>query len=260
MRVVGVDLAAGRRGTALAVLDGMTVVDLTVGVSDACVVAAAEGADKLGIDCPLGWPNAFVDFVNAHRDGHVPLPPGGIGEEHEDAATDAKNTNDAVNGAQRQRLAYRVTDEAVRGAFPGLVPLSVAADRIAHTAMRCAGLLSALAAAGHGVKRDGSELVVEVYPAASLRYWKQNHRRYKGNRNLDALGTLTDMLAEHVDLGQYVDRCRASDHAFDAVIAALTARAAALGRTTPPSAGQRAVALTEGWIAVPSRPLADLRA
>ncbi|WP_281398007.1 hypothetical protein [Actinomadura alba] len=33
-------------------------------------------ADKAGIDCPLGWPDAFVDFVTAHRAGHVVTPAG----------------------------------------------------------------------------------------------------------------------------------------------------------------------------------------
>jgi hypothetical protein len=51
----------------------------------------------------------------------------------------------------RRTLAYRVTDKAVRD-ITHLVPLSVAADRIAHTAMHCAGLLAQLARKGQPVQ------------------------------------------------------------------------------------------------------------
>jgi hypothetical protein len=57
-----------------------------------------------------------------------------------------------------------LTDEAVR-AETGLIPLSVAADRIGHAAMRCAGLLAQLARRGQSVDRCGRGVVVEVYPA-----------------------------------------------------------------------------------------------
>ena len=52
--------------------------------------------------------------------------------------------------------------------------------------------------------------------------------------------------------------CRRSDHALDAVIAALNARAAALGLTATPGAEQLDAARTEGWIALPTGNLADL--
>nr|WP_276611049.1 DUF429 domain-containing protein [Kineococcus siccus] len=54
------------------------------------------------------------------------------------------------------------------------------------------------------------------------------------------------------------EACAASDDAFDAVVAALTARAAAVGAATRPAQGQRAAAAREGWIALPTGPLADL--
>jgi hypothetical protein len=68
----------------------------------------------------------------------------------------------------RRRLAWRVTDEVVR-AETGLIPLSVAADRIGHTAMRCTGLLAQLARQGQPVDRCGRGVLVEVYPATSLK-------------------------------------------------------------------------------------------
>jgi hypothetical protein len=45
---------------------------------------------------------------------------------------------------------------------------------------------------------------------------------------------------------------RASDHAFDALVASLVARAASLGRTTVPPPGDVALAQMEGWIHVPT--------
>jgi hypothetical protein len=45
----------------------------------------------------------------------------------------------------------------------------------------------------------------------------------------------------------------ASEHAFDALIAALTARAAALGLTAPPEGEEVAPAELEGWIHLPER-------
>ena len=62
----------------------------------------------------------------------------------------------------RSTLAYRVTDKAVHDTTH-LMPLSVVADRIAYTAMRCAGLLAQLARKGQPVDRCGTGVVVEVY-------------------------------------------------------------------------------------------------
>ena len=71
----------------------------------------------------------------------------------------------------------RVTDLVVRQAR--LVPLRVSADRIGHVAMRCACLLARFAQQGHEVSRDGSGMIVEVYPAASLKVWELPYRGYK---------------------------------------------------------------------------------
>jgi predicted nuclease with RNAse H fold len=236
---VGVDLAAEASRTAVARItwtSGKAVLDgVEAGADDARLVDAMAGADKAGIDCPLGWPEPFIDFVRAHRDGHVPDP------------------GDVAGLDWRRRLANRETDLVVRDET-GLVPLSVAADRIAHPAMRCAALLAALARQGEPVDRDGSGLVVEVYPAASLKRWGLPHRRYKRAGNVASLGALVDRLrarAPWLDLGAGEDLCRRSDDAFDAVIAALTARAAARGLATAPDGAQAATARTEGWIALP---------
>ena len=46
--------------------------------------------------------------------------------------------------------------------------------------------------------------------------------------------------------------CAECDHVFDALIASLVARAAALGLTMRPTADELPVARVEGWIALPS--------
>src|SRR5215472_2438950 len=124
--------------------------DVICPASDNVILDAIERADKSGIDCPFGWPDAFVEFVTAHRLGHVDLSTGGLG------------------AGWRRELTMRRTDAFVRDKLH-VVPLSVSADKIAHVALRCAVLLARLDTAGRPVDRCGAGLVVEMYPAASLR-------------------------------------------------------------------------------------------
>ncbi|WP_173083069.1 DUF429 domain-containing protein [Phytohabitans rumicis] len=247
MLTVGVDLAAEPAGTALAVIEWSSgraqLRDVRVGVDDNAIVDAVVGADKAGIDCPLGWPAAFLEFITAHHTGHVTVP------------------NDAAGLVWRRKLAYRVTDEIVHRAV-GRWPLSVAADWIGHTAMRAAALLAVLADRGYPVDRTGAGVVVEVYPAASMHIWELPTRGYKGTANLPRLAELVHRLQAQIpwlDLGSHETLCRACDHATDALIAALTARAAALGLATRPDDEHLATARTEGWIALPTSPLNGLQ-
>src|SRR4051794_15035155 len=106
VRTVGVDLSAEPKKTAVAVIEwhsrNAVVEELMVGAVDDHIVRSAASADKVGIDCPMGWPEPFIDFVTAHRD-RGPL-----------AAHDL---------AGRRELAYRQTDLAVIET-EGLRPLS----------------------------------------------------------------------------------------------------------------------------------------
>ena len=52
--------------------------------------------------------------------------------------------------------------------------------------------------------------------------------------------------------------CRRSDHALDAVVAALTAQAAVQDQVCRPAERELPAARTEGWIAIPTAPLAAL--
>lgn len=127
--------------------------------------------------------------------------------------------------------------------------------------MRCAGLLGRLAAAGQPVDRSGAGVVVEVYPAAALKHWGLTYRSYKGTANTTVRQQLVDTLtaaAPWLSLGDHEQACRRSDHALDAVIAAINARSAAVGLTATPAAEQLDAARTEGWIALPTGNLADL--
>lgn len=246
MRTVGVDLATDDAKTALAVIDwdrdAARLVDLQRPCDDEAVIAALEGCTKAGIDCPLGWPDQFVNFLLQHRDGEVAHPEALIG----------------IEG--RRGLVYRRTDVVVRQRG-GPRPLSVAADRIALTAVRAATIQARLKRAGKAVDRTGAGLAVEVYPAASLHAWELDYSGYKEPRNRPRLSDLVSAILDSANwlrLGTFEAECRRSDHAFDAVIAALTARAAACGQVTQPAPEDEAYARNEGWIAVPTCSLAAL--
>jgi len=243
MRTAGIDLAAEAARTAVAVVEwgaeSAVVVDLLLGADDDAVLGAVAAADLAGIDCPLGWPDAFVDLVVAHRDGTLLPPPSSA-------------------RAWRRPLALRATDVDVH-ARTGLTPLSVSADRIAHAAMRLAAILASAETRDIPCERDGSGRIVEVYPAAALKLWGQVFRGYKGRDGATVRSELVDSLmraATWLDLGPFEELCRASDDALDAVLCALVARSAAVGRTR--GATDIAVARREGWIHLPTGTLADL--
>jgi len=249
---VGVDLAAEAAGTAIATISWAagraTITKVETGADDDAIVAAARGAQKVGIDCPLGWPDPFVDFVAAHRAG-------------------TRLRVDATEPAWRRSLVNRVTDLACiayteKQTGHAIRPLSVAADLLGHVGLRCAVLQSRLAAANIPVDRSGGYgRVVEVYPAACIALWGLEAKRYKGTSGRARLGEAIDALKARASWLDWDDAaeaiCRKSDHAFDAVLAALAARAATLegGVTVPETDAEIRHATTEGWIALPTGPL-----
>jgi predicted nuclease with RNAse H fold len=243
MLTAGVDLAAESKGTALAVLDWRashaTLVELHLGVDDPRIAGRAAGVDKLGIDCALGWPDEFVSFVAAHASGEVGA---------------------RVDGGMdwRRTLAYRETDREVRRQT-GRWPLSVSTDRLGLTAMRCAGLLARISEAGVDVDRTGLGIVVEVYPGASLRLWgfATTGYRTEADRRAVLLQSIRES-APWLDIGEFAELMVASADAFDAVVAALAARNAAVGAYSPPAPALRERAGREGWIALPNGRLSDL--
>ena len=237
VRTAGVDLAAEPRGTALAVIEwsesAARIVQLELGAPDEPIVAAALSVDKIGIDCALGWPQEFVEFMASHAN--------------------VAETSTPVDGGMewRRRLAYRETDRNVREQT-GRWPLSVSTDRLGLTAMRCAGLLSRMNSAGLDVDRSGSGTMVEVYPGASLRQWGFDTTGYRVS--LDARPRLVALLRERaawLEIGGFAELMMKSADALDAVVAALAARASAVGICPPPPPEHALLARTEGWIALP---------
>lgn len=246
MRTVGVDLAAGTPGTALAEVlwtgCGARLTRLEIGIQDADIVASVWAGDAwLGIDCPLGWPDAFVDFVGAHH------------------ADTAPSLGPVDGGADwRRPLVYRHTDHVVYGRI-GRWPLSVSTDRLGVTALRGAGLLRRLSEAGFPVDRAAEGRLFEVYPGGSLRLWGFETKGYR----VDAARrrALLDVLAARapwLDLGGFAPLAIAKADAFDALVAALSTRAGALGMFARPASGALDVARREGWVVLPDGAFEDL--
>lgn len=243
MLTAGVDLAAEPKGTALAIIEWKktqaTLVDLQLGVKDETIVEAAGVVDKLGIDCALGWPIEFVEFLNNHANlKETSFPDGGMD--------------------WRRRTSFRESDRHVRE-VTGKWPLSVSTDRLGLTAMRCAGLQGRLQQSGIEIDRSGSGKVVEIYPGASLRLWGFDTAGYRANEDARAeLLTSLERAVPWLNLDSYRDLMISSTDAFDAVIASLATRAAAIGLYSKPPEEHLDIAKIEGWIALPSNPISDL--
>jgi hypothetical protein len=244
--ISGVDLAAEPKGTAVATIDWQSdhadLVDLQLGVDDQQIMDACADSAKVGIDCALGWPVDFIDFLNRHSNlgalGSAPAFDGG--------------------SDLRRNLAHRETDRHVRE-VTGRWPLSVSTDRLGMTAIRGAGLLSKFQEAGTAIDRSGSGRIVEIYPGASLRLWGFDTAGYRSSEAIRER-LLADIQAETpwLSLGAHEPLMLASCDAFDSVIAAFAARSAHLGRFNGPNASQLERAKIEGWVALPQGPLSDL--
>ena len=246
MLISGVDLAAEPKGTAVATIDWRSdraeLVGLQLGVDDQQIMDACANSIKVGIDCALGWPVDFIDFLNRHSNL--------VGLE----------TAPAFDGGSdlRRNLAHRETDRHVRE-VTGRWPLSVSTDRLGMTAIRCAGLLSKWQTAGTPIDRTGSGKIVEIYPGASLRLWGFDTAGYRSSeairaRLLQDIKVQAPWLALGANEALMIDSC----DAFDSVIAALAARSAQLGRYEVPSEAQLERAKIEGWVALPQGRLGEL--
>jgi predicted nuclease with RNAse H fold len=247
VRTAGIDLAAQPKNTSACVIEwqpGRTaVLELQSGRDDDSLLELVAAVSKVGIDSPFGWPDEFVDAVSAHRD-RAGWPGAGDPDSH------------------RFRLSFRATDRKLIS--EGIRPLSVSSDRIGVVAMRCAHLLDRLAARGEPVDRAGSGKVVEVYPAPALAGWGLNPSGYKSRFGTARLPELLEAMERELGglrTSPVARQAASTDHnCLDALIAALVARAAALGLTVGPEPGEEAErAVREGWIHLPTNPLADLR-
>jgi len=225
---LGVDFAAQPERTAACFVhweDGRAEAnELELGVDDAQLRVLISRADKVGLDVPLGWPEAFVNSVAAHQ-RKDPWPVNSI-----------------------QKLCFRETDQFIKEKT-GKWPLSVSTDRIGVTALRAAALIDATNRETQ-VDRTGRGKLVEVYPAAALRRWglKPLPRKESGKLAIAVLQRTSSWLHLAAEVREIIE---ANRDALDALVASLVARAAAVGLCEPIPEELVMAASTEGWIALP---------
>jgi len=237
MQTLGIDLASDAANTAYCVVQwgagSAELRGLGVGANDDRLLELHGEADVTGIDCPFGWPTAFLAFLCAvSRPTGEPLP--------------------VWSDGFRDELKFRATDRWIRDKLK-ISPLSVSGDRIAIPAFRCQGLLARMEV----TDRSGDGRVYEVYPAAALKQWgfpSTSYKKAKGKPMREKLvGNLLDK-ARWLRAGEDHRRTLvASDDALDALIASLNARAARLGLTLSPEPDEHRDAVREGWIAIPEK-------
>lgn len=234
MVTVGVDLASTEKKTGIcriAWASGRGIVEeLHTGVANRELLSLLDSSDidKVGIDVPLGWPEAFVHAVQQHH------------------------SMDGWPQCEVQDLRLRCTDKFVNEQLRGSV-LSVSSDRIAVPAFRAAALFAEYKTP---IDRSGLEKICEVYPAGALRRWDLPSRGYKRKKNRgQRCDLLTKLLAKTngwLEVTEnYCECCRDRDDAFDALVASLVARAAARNLVEAFPDERRELVSREGWIALP---------
>lgn len=237
MKTIGIDMAVQPVDTAAAAIhwhDGTAEVQPPLtrcsDVDILTVLTSLESVDHAGIDCPFGWPQTFAEALQSHAAG-APWP--------------GRSEPLAHYELSRLRLTDRVVDAVVRPiAKKG--PLSVSMDKLGATAWRWAWLADRLSAEGHPVDRSGAGPIHEVYPAGSRAVWDLGLGK---DRSTSLVAVRAPWLRFAPGAQDAYDR---SEHAFDALIASMTARATALGLTRlPDNDDERRFAVVEGWIHLP---------
>lgn len=235
-RTVGVDFAVAPERTVACVIEWASQQAIVQAplrpVDDGRLKELIRDYERIGLDVPLGWPEAFVNALAAHR-RVAPWP---------------------IARGQEESFFFRATDRFLRE-HTGVVPLAVTADRIARTAARAARLLSDLAAEGCAIDRSGmTGRVVEVYPAAALRRWASRVYRYKGLDGKIERATLAEELFGR-DWLTFAPGCReiyaTDEDSIDALVCSLVTRAHSKGLCEPIPAQDLDCARIEGWIALP---------
>lgn len=232
--LVGIDFATEGGETWLARgegRDGRLAVDSLDRVSHEEILPRCKGACVVGIDVPLGWPDAFQQAMKHHRaDQPQALP---------------------------ARFPARLTDERVAKAL-GLTPLSVAGDLIGRCAWQAATILAGSGFRINPVEPFAEACVIEVYPKAALRVVAgkslfNDLKRYKsGAAQAECRGRICqEVLDGRIGFDGYREKMIAVHDAMDAVLALYAAWAFARGGVVYPPDEDRAQASREGWIYYP---------
>lgn len=238
---LGVDLSSQPVGTAACSIewapDGPRITHLFAPpVDDDRIVELAAGANRVAIDAPFGWPDTFLHAITANASGE-PWP-------------------DVPSPALR----FRVT-ELVAQAVTGSPPLSESTSSLAFLAFRAARLRTRLGPVGRPAAADGSDGVIEVYPAAALGRWGLPAREYKRDEPLhrDRRKTIVGaIVGAFPTFAAHEVMLMASSDALDALVCALVGRAHASGMVDPIPDDTAELARAEGWMWIPRGLLADL--
>ena len=242
IRTLGIDLASTDANTAACVVEWddsqprLTAL-LPSGVSDDDIEDFAKTADVTAIDAPFGWPRPFAEALTSYDAG---------------ASWPAERTD---------ALWFRTTDMHAKEVTQGRPPLSVSSDRIARPAVRAARLLTRLGPEGRPAARDGSDNVIEVYPAGAMRCWGLDTKGYKRPHGVAAREQLAAHIVEALGLSVGQDErteLSRTDHAVDALVASIVGRAFAMGLVLLPPPGSLSLVRAEGWLYLPTGQLGDL--
>lgn len=242
MTTLGIDLSSNDQKTAACLIaweaGRARVTDLERGLTNADLRERIRAADWTGIDAPFSWPVRFREQLADHHER------GGWDKRYRDPDFQFRATDVFVEGCARR-------------------PLSVSTNLIGVTAMRCARLLEEVGAdRGQRLDLTGKNQVVEVYPGAALAAWGAKDAGFDpdGYKTGSAAKEKRRVLAQAIfgaagwleAADDVKERCVRWDDELDALIAALTTRAAARGLSRPPETeAQRRLAPVEGWIHVP---------
>jgi len=229
MITVGIDLAAQPKGTAACRVvwedNKAKVGKPNVNLNDGAVIALCQGADKIGMDVPLGWPTDFIGFVSDHH-------------------------KQEYNGQpSSQRFRHRATDRYVHQQTKKC-PLSVSTGFIGIVSFRAATGITPALTSPEMPDRTGKGKITEVYPAAALVRW--DFKPLPKEETEVLYNQFTQSCQQWMEIApEAANICRTNRDAFDALICALVARASARGLcdTIPEHMLQDASA--EGWIALP---------
>jgi len=229
MITFGIDLAAQPKGTAVCRIiweDNKAKVEKpNVNLDNGTVVALCQGADKIGMDVPLGWPKDFVEFVSGHH----------------------KQEFNGQPSSQKFRL--RATDRYVYEQTKKC-PLSVSTGFLGIVSFRAATGITPALTSPVLPDRTGKGKITEVYPAAALVRWGFRPRPKEETALL--FDQFTYSCQQWMQIApEAMNICRTNRDAFDALICALVARASALGLCDAIPGHIFQDACAEGWIALP---------